>query len=176
MAIKQLLAGQSIKFDNHTSGKEISKLKNLHFHKRMNGNTKKYATAEIRIYVDGSSKWECSGKNANELEKELHKVFEKMSIPQKIEFVYTVGEEVDRFLLGNISEREKKEIRDNIVKAFYGNNAKTENIISSSNFRKVFFSDVSEVTVKIDGKRYRISFFEKNGRKSITITDITNNN
>ena len=59
---------------------------------------KKYANAEIRIYVDGSARWECNGRNANQLEKELHDIFARMSVEQKISFVYSVGEQIDRFL------------------------------------------------------------------------------
>ena len=175
MAIKQLLADQSISFDNHTRCQEVTELKKLHFHKRMNANSKKYARAEIIIYVDGNTKWECKGEHAQKLQKELQLIFEKMSVTEKITFVYNIGEEIDRFFRGNPSLEEKKEIRNNIVKAFYGDNNENNAIISSSNFKKVFFSDVSEVSVKIDGKKYRITFFERNGKKSITIKDITNN-
>lgn len=173
MAITQLLNNQSINFDDHMRTKAISKLKDLHFHKRMNSNNKKYPRAEVKIYLDGRTEWDCRGKNSDKLEKELHQVFDGMSVEERIKFVYDVGEEVDRFFNGKPTLEEKIEIRNNIVRAFYGPSLKNEAIISSSNFKKIYFSDVSEIKVKIDGKKYRVSFYEKNGKKSITITDVT---
>lgn len=174
MAITQLLNNQSINFDDHTRTKAISKPKDLHFHKRMNSNNKKYPRAEVKIYVDGRTEWDCRGKNSDKLEKELHQVFDGMSVEERIKFVYDVGEEVDRFFDGKPDKKEKEEIRNNIVRAFYGSSLKNEHIIVSSNFRKIFFSDFSEVKVTIDGKKYRISFIERDGRKRIKIKDITN--
>ena len=138
MAITQLLNNQSINFDDHTRTKAISKLKDLHFHKRMNSNNKKYPRAEVKIYVDGRTEWDCRGKNSDKLEKELHQVFDGMSVEERIKFVYDVGEEVDRFFDGKPDKKEKEEIRNNIVRAFYGSSLKTNTSLYLLTLEKYF--------------------------------------
>lgn len=168
--ITKILANQEVRFDDHSRGKETRNLDNIHFHKKQNGNNKKFNNAEIRIYVNGESRWETK---CPALEKEIREVLNKMSQKEKIEFVGNMGIALDKFFKDNnyISGDKQLEIRKYIVKAFFPDEY---DIVKSKPFKRIFGTSFSDIEIPLSGKKYRISFLFKNKEKgSIVVKDIT---
>ena len=171
--ITNILYNQEARFDDHSRGLVERKLEFLHFHKKQNGNNKKYNDAEIRIYLNGETKWETQ---SYALEKEIKEVLDNLSIKEKIEFVYNMSEAAESFF-GNpniLTDEDKLNIRKKIVKAFFSKEY-DKGVIESKPFKQIFGTNYSDIKVKITSRTYRISLITSNGiKKKIIIKDITN--